>query len=106
MITGKILRVAALAAAASSLLPHAGSAGDCAALIKNVERTIDKVDPEKAGSNAPLKCAMFAEGLGMLKMFRVLNDECLDEGAKRIAALAELERTIRKAQTHIDKTCQ
>ena len=104
MITGKVLRVAALAAAASSLLPHAGSAGDCDALIKKVERTIDKVDP--AGSNAPLKCAMFAEGLGMLKMFRVLNDECLDEGAKRTTALAELERTIRKAQAHIDKTCQ
>ena len=106
MIIGKFLRRAALAAFASVLLPQAGSAGDCAALIKNVERAIDKVDPAKAGSNAPLKCAMFAEGLGMLKMFRVLNDECLDEGAKRTTALAELERTIRKGQAHIDKTCQ
>ena len=106
MIIGRVLQVAALAAATSFLAASAGVAGDCAALIKNVERTIDKVDPEKAGSNAPLKCAMFAEGLGMLKMFRVLNDECLDEGAKRTTALAELERTIRKTQQHIDKTCQ
>ena len=106
MITGKLLRAAALAAAASIVSAGLGVAGDCDALMKNVERAIDKVDPEKAGSNAPLKCAMFAEGLGMLKMFRVLNDECLDEGAKRTTALAELERTIRKTQQHIDKTCQ
>ena len=106
MITGKILRAAALAAAASIASASAGAAGDCGVLMKNVERAIDKVDPGKAGNNAPLKCAMFAEGLGMLKMFRVLNDECLDEGARRTTALAELERTIRKAQQHIDKTCQ
>jgi hypothetical protein len=106
MINGKVLRAAALSAAASFLSASVGVAGDCDALMKNVERAIDKVDPEKAGRNAPLKCAMFAEGLGMLKMFRVLSDECLDEGAKRTTALAELERTIRKAQQHIDKTCQ
>ena len=106
MTSSRFLRAAALAAALATSSSGSGIAGDCAALMKNVERAIDKVDPEKAGGNAPLKCAIFAEGLGMLKMFRVLNDECLDEGAKRTGALAELERTIRKAQAHIDRTCQ
>jgi len=106
MITSRFLRVAALAAAPCIFLATSGIAGDCEVLTKNVERAIDKVDPDKAGNNAPLKCAMFAEGLGMLKMFRLLNDECLDEGAKRTNALAELERTIRKGQAHIDRTCQ
>ena len=44
--------------------------------------------------------------LGMLKVLRVIGDECLEEDSKRVPALAELERTIRSLQSQVvDKNC-
>jgi hypothetical protein len=106
MDIGRFARIAAAAATACIVAAGAGVAGDCEVVAKAVKRTIDKVDPDKAGSNTALKCAMFSEGLGMLKMFRLLQKECLDEGAKRTRELAELDRTIRKTMGMIDSTCQ
>ena len=49
----KILPTAALAAAAFLVSASVGIAGDCDALMKNVERTIDKVDPIGNRQGAP-----------------------------------------------------
>jgi hypothetical protein len=105
MMIGGMMRAAA-AAAALVVFANAGVAGECSQLAKNVKATIDKVDPTKAEGNNPLKCAMFSEGLGLLKMYRAINEECLDEGARRTRELAELDRTIRKTQGLIDRNCQ
>ena len=41
---------------------------------------------------------------GMLKMYRVINEECLRRAATHPDP-AELERTVRKLQTQVDKNC-
>ena len=42
----------------------------------------------------------------MIKSFRVVVDECLDEGPKRTEVLAGLDRSIRQLQGHLDNNCQ
>ena len=59
----------------------------------------------KGGSNDARLCAAFAEGLGLMKSFRIVTDECLDEGDERTKALAGLDRSIRTLQTQVDKNC-
>jgi hypothetical protein len=98
----KTIRVAALAAALCGFSTN-GLANDCPGVMKVVKDMIDKLDPDKPGQ-AP-KCAAYGEGLGMMKMFRIASDECLDEGAKRIQALADLDRSIRRLQGTLDKEC-
>ena len=59
-------------------------ADECDAMTGGVKVLIDKMDPAAKGGNNPAKlCAAFGEGLGMIKSFRVVVDECLDEGPKR-----------------------
>jgi hypothetical protein len=48
----------------------------------------------------------FGEGLGLIKSFRVVVDECLEEGDKRTEVLAGLDRSIRQLQGHLDNNCQ
>ena len=68
---------------------------------------IDKFDPSaKGGGNAARLCAAYAEGLGLVKSFRIVTDECLDEGEERSKSLADLDRTIRSLQGEIDKSCE
>jgi hypothetical protein len=38
-------------------------------------------------------------------MFRIVSDECVDEGPKRVGTLADLDRSIRRLQGTIDKEC-
>ena len=73
-------------------------------MVGNVKKLIDRVEPDKAGNEAT-RCAAFAEGLGLMRVFRILTDECLPNG-KRIDTLADLDRTIRRLQTEVDKQCQ
>jgi hypothetical protein len=98
----KTIWVAALAAALSSYSAN-GLANDCPGVMKVVKDMIDKLDPDKPGQ-AP-KCAAYSEGLGMMKMFRIVSDECVDEGPKRVGTLADLDRSIRRLQGTIDKEC-
>ena len=99
----KAIRVAALAAALCGF-SASGFAQECEAVMKVVKDMIDKLDPDKPGQ-AP-KCAAYGEGLGMMKMFRIASDECLDAGSKRIQALADLDRSIRRLQGTLDKECE
>src|SRR5262245_26924731 len=100
----RTVRIAALAAALCAVSTQA-PAQECQAVTKVVKDLIDKLDPDKAKDQAP-KCAAFGEGLGLMKMFRIVTDECLDEGAKRVQILAELDRSIRRLQTQVDKDCE
>jgi hypothetical protein len=92
--------VAALVGAA------AAHADECEAMTKAVKTVIDKFDPAaKGGGKDARKCAAFAEGLGLVKSFRIVIDECLDEGDERTKALAGLDRSIRTLQGQVDKSC-
>jgi hypothetical protein len=97
-------------AAVAVLLGLAGPtalADECDAMTGGVKVLIDKMDPAAKGGNNPAKlCAAFGEGLGMIKSFRVVVDECLDEGPKRTEVLAGLDRSIRQLQGHLDNNCQ
>jgi hypothetical protein len=109
IITGN-LRAAAVAAAvlasAIGLASVAALADECEAMTKAVKTVIDKFDPAaKGASNDARKCAAFAEGLGLMKSFRIVTDECLDEGDERTKALAFLDRSIRGLQGQVDKSC-
>jgi hypothetical protein len=99
----KTFRIAALGAALCGFSAN-GLADDCPAVMKVVKDMIDKLEPDKPGQ-AP-KCAAYGEGLGLMKIFRMASDECLEEGAKRIATLADLERSIRRLQGTLDKECE
>jgi hypothetical protein len=110
MITINSMRAAAVAAVALGfgigLAAAAAQADECEAMSKAVKTVIDKFDPAaKGGSNDARLCAAFAEGLGLMKSFRIVTDECLDEGDERTKALAGLDRSIRTLQTQVDKNC-
>ncbi len=102
----RMLKVAVVAAAVSGFAGSAGLADECDDITKAVRNLVDKIEPDKAKGNQPLTCAIYAEGLGMLKLLRVVSGECLEEDSKRAPALAELERTIRSLQSQvIDRNC-
>jgi hypothetical protein len=103
MISSRMVRVAALAVAVCGFSAK-GLANECQAVMKVVKDMIDKLEPDKPGQAQ--KCAGYGEGLGLMKMFRIASDECLDEGAKRIEILADLDRSIRRLQTQVDKECE
>ena len=68
--------------------------------------TFDKFDPAAmGGSNDARLCAAHAEGLGLVKSFRIVSDECLDDGDERTKILADLDRKIRALQSQVDKNC-
>jgi hypothetical protein len=68
---------------------------------------IDKMDPAAKGGNNPARlCAAYGEGLGLIKSFRIVVDECLDEGEERTKTLAGLDRSIRQLQSEVDKNCE
>ena len=105
-LTG-IMRAAALAVAVLSLAGAAARADECEAMTKSVKVLIDKMDPSAKGGNNPAKlCAAYGEGLGLIKSFRIVVDECLDEGDERTKTLAGLDRSIRQLQTEVDKNCE
>src|SRR2546426_11143741 len=107
MIISKTLRAAAAAVAVVGVAAAAAQADECEAMTNSVKAVIDKFDPAaKAGNNPARFCAAFAEGLGLVKSFRLVNDECLDEGEERTKILADLDRTIRTLQGQIDKNCE
>jgi hypothetical protein len=98
---------AAVAAAVVGMAAAAAQADECEGMSKSVKTLIDKFDPSaKGGGNAARLCAAYAEGLGLVKSFRIVTDECLDEGEERSKSLADLDRTIRSLQGEIDKSCE
>ena len=110
MITINSMRAAAVAAAALGfgigLAAAVAQADECEAMSKAVKTVIDKFDPAaKGGSNDARLCAAHAEGLGLVKSFRIVSDECLDDGDERTKILADLDRKIRTLQSQVDKNC-
>jgi hypothetical protein len=107
MIISNAMRAAALAAAAFGLAAAAARADECEAMTKSVKVLIDKTDPAaKGGDNPAALCAAYGEGLGLIKSFRIVVDECLDEGEQRTRTLAGLDRSIRQLQSQVDKNCE
>ncbi len=101
----RLLRTVAAVAALSALVPAAATANECESLVGGIKALIDKVDPGRAKSE-PQLCAMLGEGIGLMRIFRIVSDECLPSGDKRIATLADLDRSIRNLQAEADKQCQ
>lgn len=97
----------ALALAADVGFAAAARADECEAMTRSVKVLIDKTDPSaKGGDNPAALCAAFGEGLGLIKSFRIVVDECLDEGEERTTTLAGLDRSIRQLQSQVDKNCE
>ena len=106
MTISHIVRAAATAVALFGLTAAAARADECESMTKSVETLINKFDPvAKGGKNEARLCAAYAEGLGLMKSFRIINDECLDDGDERTKLLAGLDRSIRQLQTQVDKNC-
>jgi hypothetical protein len=106
MITSNTILASAVAAALLNFAAVA-QADECEAMTKSVKTLIDKIDPQTKGGNNPAKlCSAYGEGLGLMKSFRVVVDECLDEGDERTKVLAGLDRSIRQLQTEVDKNCE
>jgi hypothetical protein len=107
MTIDRSMLAAVMATAMSGLVTAAAQADDCEVMTKSVQTLIDKLDPAaKGGNNAARLCAAFGEGLGLIKSFRIVADECLDEGDKRTQTLAGLDRSIRTLQSQVDKNCE
>ena len=101
----KMLRTAAAAAALAAFASAAATANECEDVVGGIKKLIDRVDPGRA-KNEPQLCAMLGEGIGLMRIFRIVSDECLPSGDKRISTLADLDRSIRKLQAEADKQCQ
>ena len=107
MTINNAMRAAAVVAAVVGMAAVAAQADECESMTAGVKTLIDKLDPTaKAGNNQARFCAAFAEGLGLVKSFRIVTDECLDEGEERTKILADLDRRIRSLQGEIDKNCE
>jgi hypothetical protein len=79
------------------------AADECEAMTGAVKAVLDKTDPATKGGNNPAKlCSAFGEGLGVIESFRIVADECLEEGDKRTEILAGLDRSIRQLQGQLD----
>ncbi len=102
-----MIRTLQAAVVAVALAGCAGPAlaDDCGDLLGGLKKMIDRLDPAKADGEAKL-CASLGEGIGLLKIFRIVSDECLPTGEKRISTLGNLDRSIRKLQAEADKKCQ
>jgi hypothetical protein len=99
--------VPAALAAVVAFAAMAAQADECESMTKAVKVLIDKTDPgAKGGDNPAGLCAAFGEGLGLIKSFRIVVDECLDEGDERTRTLAGLDRSIRQLQSQVDKNCE
>jgi hypothetical protein len=107
MITTGTLHAAAIAVALLGVTAATVRADECEAMTKSVKTLIDKTDPAAKGGNNPARlCAAYGEGLGLMKSFRIVVDECLEEGDERTKVLAGLDRSIRQLQTEVDKGCE
>ena len=112
IIDKKMLAVAGFIGLAGALAAQGGLvtsawADECEAMTGSVKALIDKMDPAAKGAGNPAKsCAAYGEGLGLIKSFRIVVDECMDEGDKRTEILAGLDRSIRQLQGEVDGHCQ
>jgi hypothetical protein len=106
MIISISMRAAVMTAAVLGFAAAAAQADECESMTKSVKVLIDKSDPAKSADTPAAMCAAFAEGLGLMKSFRIVVDECLDEGDKRTQTLSGLDRSIRQLQSQVDKNCE
>jgi hypothetical protein len=107
MTIHRVLRAVAAATVVLGFAAAPAAADECEAMTGGVKTLIDKLDPAaKGGSNSAKLCAAFGEGLGVIRSFRIVVDECMDEGDKRTEVLAGLDRSIRQLQSQLDTNCQ
>jgi hypothetical protein len=107
MFISHTLRAVVLTAGVAGFAAAAAQADECETMTKTVQVLIDKMDPSAKGGDNPAKlCAAYGEGLGLIKSFRIVADECLDEGDERSQTLAKLDRSIRQLQSQVDKNCE
>ena len=107
MTINGVLRAAAAVAVVLGLAAATAAADECESMSTAAKRLIDKLDPAaKGGNNSAKLCAAFGEGLGVIRSFRIIIDECMDEGDKRTEVLAGLDRSIRQLQGSLDTNCQ
>ena len=103
-MVGSRMVAAALAFAAMGFAANANAADECEKMTETIKSMVDKID-DKSKKTDPGKCASFAEGLGLMKTFRIVRSECLERGDKRLTELVELDTTIRGLQSIIDGKC-
>jgi hypothetical protein len=102
-----MLRAVAAATVVFGLAAATAAADECGSMSTAAKRLIDQLDPAaKGGNNSAKLCAAFGEGLGVIRSFRIIIDECMDEGDKRTEVLAGLDRSIRQLQGSLDSNCQ
>jgi hypothetical protein len=82
----------------------AQAADECDKMTENIKAMINKVD-DKVTADAS-KCAATGEILGLMRIIRIVREECLPEGEKRISELAEVDSIARGLSTAADMQCQ
>lgn len=100
-----MVRAAAIAAALLGYAASAAAADDCESVTNALKTLIDKLEFRGEKPQAE-KCALVSEGTGMMKIFRIVREECLEENEARYKELAEIDRSIRKLQSQTDASCQ
>jgi hypothetical protein len=103
-MVGSRMLAAALGFAVLGFVVSAKAADECEKRTETIKSMVDKID-DKSKKTDPGKCATFAEGLGMMKTFRIVRSECLERGEKRLTELVELDTTIRSLQSIVDGKC-
>lgn len=109
MISSK-MRVAVLAAAVTAvaalgLAANARAADECDKITEALKGMVAKIDDKAAKTDAG-KCAAYSHLLGLMRIMRVVREECLSDGEKRINELAEGDTAIRGLATATDIQCQ
>lgn len=105
MIISRIACAAALAAAFFISAAGSGRADECDDMMKAAQNLIDKEEKPADSVSPAMKCARYAKLLGLIKMYRVVVDECWPED-KRVTKLAEGDRVTRELQSEVDKMCR
>ncbi len=107
MIRKSMIAVLASASPAVRSATAVAVADECEAMSRSIKGLVDTLDPAAKGGDNPARlCAAFGEGLGVIKAFRIVNDECLDEGEERTRLLAGLAGDRARKERHdMARTC-
>jgi hypothetical protein len=100
-----VLALAVAAVAALGLAANAQAADECDKMTEALKTMVDKLDDKAAKTDAG-KCAVYSQLLGLMRIMRVVREECLSEGEKRINELAEGDIAIRGLATATDIQCK
>jgi ABC-type dipeptide/oligopeptide/nickel transport system permease subunit len=100
------LAVTAVAAAALfGLAAGARAADECDKITENIKAMIGKID-DKAAKTEAGKCAAMGQMLGLMRMVRIVREECMSESEERTNELAKLDGIVRGLATGADMQCR